>query len=193
MKWTQLKSVTPSSDDVVSLAEAKAQLRVLHTEDDAFISRLIRAATATIEGPNGIGVSLLNATWVGTLSAFPCGPIQLRLSPIQSVTSITYRDASGDLQTLSDDLYTVDLDQDPAVIQAASWPSTGDHPGAVKVTFVAGHGADPDMVPADLIHAILMTVAHWYENREAVSEGSLKEVPMAVESILARYRVLSIG
>ena len=41
------------------------------------------------------------------------------------------------------------------------------------------------------IHAILMLVAHWYEHREAVTEGKADvSTPMGVESLIANARIL---
>jgi uncharacterized phiE125 gp8 family phage protein len=54
------------------------------------------------------------------------------------------------------------------------------------VTFDAGYGLTETSVPASLRQALLLLVAHWYENREPVlSSGAVpKELPLAVESLL---------
>ncbi len=52
----------------------------------------------------------------------------------------------------------------------------------------------PDGVPADLEVAILMTAAHWYENREATLVGvSAMAVPMGVDDIVSSYRRYTFG
>lgn len=190
MHWTNLRAVTPPSDTVVSLAKAKAHLRIDDDADNAYINGLIAAATATIDGPNGIGLAMLTQTWRASFDGFQNGGLSLAMGPIQSIDSVTYTDASGVSQTLSEYALDYDLDQWPVVIRpTSSWPSAALKKGSVKVTFTAGFGDDPDDVPADLIHAILFLIGHWFENREAVSDRPLKEVPMAVESILSRHRV----
>ena len=40
-------------------------------------------------------------------------------------------------------------------------------------------------------HCLKLLVAHWYENREGVSEANVKEVPMGIERILDQLRVVN--
>jgi uncharacterized phage protein (predicted DNA packaging) len=42
---------------------------------------------------------------------------------------------------------------------------------------------------ASIRHALLMLVAHWYENREASTETALQTVPMGVDMLLGNERV----
>ena len=187
--WTNLRQIAAPQDDVVILAEAKAQLRIYASDDDTYLRRLIRAATATVEGPNGIGRALLTQTWVATFDGFPRGSLKLPLGPVIECASISYEDVpDGDITAFE----SFSLDDHlpiPAVSPVGSWPIAGNHPGSVRVVFKCGYGDYSEDVPADLIQAILMLVAHWFENREAVSDRPMKDVPMGVESILARYRV----
>lgn len=194
--WTNLTRVAAPTSDLITLADAKAQLCLFHADDDALLTRLISAATMLVEGPTGCGIALLTQTWRASHNGFPCGPIRIGLSPVQAITSITYTDAAGDTQTLSPSLYRFDADEKIAAIYPApnsAWPTTAIQPGSMKVTFTAGFGDDPEDVPADLIHAVLMLVGHFYENREATSPGALREVPMGVGAILDRYRVLALA
>lgn len=169
----------------MTLAEAKRYLRVFHDDDDDDITSMIAAAEASIEGPNGIGIALLSQTWRLSLDHFPC-EIIVPLGPVTGVTSVTYRDDAGADQSVSGLRY--DLDQQPLRIWPArdtSWPSVACEPGAVKITFECGY----QTLPQDLRWALLLLVGHFYENREAVAEGGLSELPQGVASILERYRV----
>lgn len=47
-----------------------------------------------------------------------------------------------------------------------------------------------DMMPPGIISAMLLLIGHWYENREALSADSLKEVPMAVKDLLWQKRLM---
>ncbi len=188
MIWTNLTRTVAPTLPVVTVADAKAQLRILHDDDDALIERLIEVATATIEGPTGIGRVMRPQTWRMTLNGFPCREITIPLTPVTGIVSITFRStATGSPLTINSALYVADLDQRPAVIRPVdSWPSADlTTPGSVKVTFTAGS----DDMPTDLIHAVLMMVAHLYENPEAVTDRVVREVPLGVQSILNRYRV----
>jgi uncharacterized phiE125 gp8 family phage protein len=59
----------------------------------------------------------------------------------------------------------------------------------VKVTWVAGYGATADAVPPSIRSALLMLVAHLYDNRSAANAGNItSELPFTVAALLAPYR-----
>ena len=183
MNWHQLTRVTTSANSIVTLAEAKAQCRVTHSDDDAYLSRLIAVAQAQIDGPDGAGIAAVQQQWRLSLDAFPTA-IRLPLNPVRSIVSITYDD--GSVKTLSPTAYTLDKDRSPAIVAPAfgtSWPTTRGVPGGVKITFDAG----PDATPEDLKQAALLLVSHYYENRDAVGDKAA-ELPFGVIAILGRYR-----
>lgn len=183
-EWTRLvRTVAP--DPVVTLVEAKKHLRILHSDDDEEILDIIAAAQAQIEGPNGIGIALAPQTWRMSLDYFPC-EIIVPLGPVTAINSITYTKEDGTAG--STDRWRVDIDSQPCRLWPPydeSWPVSRCEPGAVKVTFTTGYAS----VPADLRAAVKLLVGHLYENREATTDASMTELPMAVSSILNRYRV----
>lgn len=184
-EWSRLVR-TAAPNPVVTLVEAKKQLRVLHSDDDEKILSLIAAAEACIDGPTGIGIALATQTWRLSLDRFPC-EIIVPLGPVTEITSVTYRNAAGVVTPVTGLRY--DLDESPVRIWPArdtAWPETYCEPGAVKVTFNCGYAS----LPQDLRHAILLLVGHFYEHREAVTTDlNAVELPMGVSSILERYRV----
>lgn len=191
--WLNLTSAPATTP--VSLAEAKAHLRVLHANDDATITALIDAATAHLDGRHGIlSRALVTQSWEFRLSGFPwCSTIELPLAPLQSVASVKYIDAAGAEQTLAVDQYVVDSATYKGQVRLGyglSWPATRSEEHAVRVIFTAGFGAAA-AVPKPIKQAILLIVGHLYVNRETVSELSLKEVPMAAKYLLAPYRFQS--
>ena len=167
------------------MSDAKKHLRVYHNDDDAEIEAFIYAATAMIEGPTGIGIALSPQTWRLSLDYFPC-EIVVPLGPVTSIVSVSFKDAAGADQPVSGLRY--DVDAQPLKIWPArdtSWPEVYCEPGAVKVTFECGY----EELPADLRAAVLLLVGHLYENREAVADVKMAELPMGVATILERYRV----
>jgi len=193
--WDRIRPVTAAAGDPITLAEAKAHLRVDASDEDDLIARLIGAAVAKVEGPKGLGVAVMERQWALSLHAFPRS-IMLPLGPVTAVNAIAYLDVSGAQQTLASGDYHVDLDGEPAEIEPAfgkSWPATRNRRGAVTVTFTAGF-PDAASVPDDLKTALLMTVAHLYENREIVNVGgSVTEIPDTAKAILERYRAGRFG
>ena len=80
------------------------------------------------------------------------------------------------------------------VKDGASWPTAQDRTDAIKITYTAGFGDAASDVPRGLRHALLMTVAHWYESREPVVIGtSVSDLPMAVQALVNRHRVAWYG
>lgn len=163
--------LTPPAATPVSLAEAKAHLRVEHSEDDTYITNCIATAVARIDGRNGwLRRSLVNRTYQLFLPWFPVARcIPLPLPPLSSVTSIKYQDQSDVEQTFSAASYQAVKNEDEGYIYlktGESWPgNTYERPDAVKIEFVAGYGATGAAVPENIRHAILIEIGHLYAAR----------------------------
>lgn len=171
--------------DVVSLAEAKAHLRVDGSDEDALISSLIGAAVAHLDGAKGIlGRCLLTQEWAWVSDGF-ADEIALPLAPVESLDAIKYRDADGVEQTLDDTTYTTSM-TDGAVVQSADWPATADRPDAVVIEFTAGYGAAAD-VPALIKAAILLMVGDMYNSRESVITGTIVAANPTLDRLLSPY------
>jgi len=188
-----LVQVTAPTVEPVSLTEAKVHLRVDITDDDSLIAALIVAARQYVEVLTRR--QLITATWDLVLDTWPDGDtILVPLPPLQSVTSITYKDSADTVYTMPAMDYIVDTAEEPGRIVLAygkTWPSTILYPvGAITIRFTAGYG-DALAVPQAIKQAILLLVGHWYENREATIGGTMQhELPFAVEALLWPYRIL---
>lgn len=187
MNWNRISRTIAPTDTLVSLEDAKAHLRIGDLEaDDLLIEALISTALANIEGGSGIGIPLTNATYVMSIDWLG-GGFTIPLCPVQSIESITYRDADGTVQTLDPTAYVYDLDASPVIVRPAygtAFPTVRCEPGSVKVTFVAGYGAAAD-VPANLRHAVLLMVEKYYD--------PATDNDRAIEALLSNYRVKSFG
>lgn len=171
---------------LVSLDRAKRHLRVDGTVEDEDITDLVAAAVEAIDGYSGrLGRAIVTQTWALHLPRFPaCRQITLPLPPLQSVTSIAYVDAAGDEQTLSSGAYDV-LDGPKSAVVLKSdqaWPSTGAHPRAVTITFVAGYGA-PEAVPKTIVSAVLLAVGELYANREGDGPSAEKTISRLLSGV----------
>ena len=199
--------ITPPTETPVSLVEAKAQLRITGTDDDDFISSLIRAVTATIDGPSGsIGRALVTQTLEYQVDYFPSCEIELPCRPVASITSIKYDDSDATEQTLGAATYRLVAPNIVGLVSGSSWPTALEQAGAVRVRYVAGYGV-ASVVPAPIKQAILLGVRHLYslgerslfvagkkiegvsETRWVVSDTASKIVQDATNSLLSTYRV----
>jgi len=178
------RTVAPAA--VVSVADAKAHMRVATNADDGYIADLVQQASDFIEGPYGSGLALNEQTWRLHLDSFP-RIIRIPIWPVKSIVSIAYTDTDGVQQALTD--FDADTKGNPAVIAPVSgavFPQTKRQFNSVTVEFTAGF----DTVPRDLIGAILLLAGHWYENREASVIGTITaNLPLSVEAILGKYSV----
>ncbi|WP_162409387.1 head-tail connector protein [Acuticoccus sediminis] len=184
-----LMLITPPATQPVTLDEAKAHLRVAYDDDDIYITDLITTATARLDGAYGLlGRCLITQTWRTTMPVPSTAAIVLPLGPHQSVDAITYLDDARNTVTIDPESYVVDYlgSTHPAVltrVDGAPWPRT------VSITFTAGYGDIPDNVPFPLRSAILLHVAHLFENRESTTTlGFLKELPHGYADLVTDYR-----
>lgn len=183
--WAAVGVVTAPVGAPVSVESMKGHLRIRSDDDYIYLSELIAAAVALIDGPKGIGFALLPQTWRYTLDRFPSGVIELPGAVVSGVTSVAYFDLDGAQQTLDVGGYRFHGGRKPARIEPVEdWPDTQDRLAAVEVTYTLG-AVSPE---PDLIHAIKMIVAHWYENREEYSSlKSLTKVPLGASHLMMRH------
>lgn len=168
-----LVQTVPPVETPVSVEEAKSWLRVDHDEEDASILAIINAATAELDGKDGIlGQTLVTQTWRADYDRFPAGTeLRLPLSPVQSAT-VAYWDADNADQVFADYVLLTDyVGAYLSLTAGASWPASYARNDAVRVTFVAGYGDATAVSPA-VKQSILLRVGDLYLNREASIDGS---------------------
>ena len=161
--------VTPATGSAVALADVKDHLRVEHAEEDSKIQNYITAATSAVE--DYCGISVLSKTLRARFDGFDT-PLILRRGPVTAVNSVTYRDRAGKFQTFPN------FDWDPSETRARvapkrghRWPVTDGNMGAVRVEYVAGRAGN-DVKP-NIVHALKLLVAHYYENNGPVNIGNI--------------------
>lgn len=186
-----LTRTTDAANEPLSLAEAKAHLRVTHGDEDSLIESLIKAARQ--EAENRYKVSFITQTWKLLLDNWPAsGVIELRRGPVSSVSSVKYYNTDGVLTTLvSGTDYQKDLASRPARVVCEpdkTWPSLEtDRLNAVEVIYVAGYGADSTSLDVAIPRALLLIVGDLYLNREESAPVQLYQVPRAAAALLSHY------
>jgi len=170
----------------VTLAEAKAHLRVTHDQADTEILGYLLAAIEYAEVRCQRIFRQRELTMV--LSDFPGtdSPIEFDLSPIISADTIQYYDTDNATQTLT----TAYLVEDATGISClvpdyeTEWPGTAIRPDAVTITYTAGY-ATAALVPQRAKQAILLLTKHGYDQRDPVIVGTgSKELELSVVSMI---------
>lgn len=184
--------ITPPAVEPVTLAEAKAHLRLEHSLDDAYVTTLIQAARQYVEKVCWRG--LVTQTWELVIDEFPASDyIELPKGELQSITSVSYVDANGVTQTFANTDYEADTVTVPGRIMLKylmSWPSGARSVwNAVRIQYVVGW-ADAAAVPAPIKQAILLLVSQMYEHRTPEVVGTIMAaVSFSFGALLAPYRL----
>ncbi|MCI0571347.1 MAG: head-tail connector protein [Myxococcaceae bacterium] len=189
----RLRLVTPPATEPVSLAEAKAHLRLESAEDDAYVTTLILAARQHVE--DVCWRRLVTQEWEAVLEAFPCdGELEMPGGNLQAIVSVTYVDEAGAQQTLAPATYAADTVSVPGRLLLAygqAWPSTRCQWDAVRVRYTVGWAAAE--VPAPIRQALLLLVAQLYEHRVPEVTGTIvSKVSFAVDSLLSPHRLVRL-
>jgi|694.fasta_scaffold14622_7 uncharacterized phiE125 gp8 family phage protein len=195
VQYRSLTRQTAPAVEPVTLAEAKAHLRVDADTDDTYIGTLITAAREWVE--QYLDRALIHQQYVMRLDSFPY-EFELPRPPMvasgtATTVAVTYTLGDDSTATLSASQYRVDRSATPGVVRqlrAGTWPANLDDQNAVTVTWWAGYGTSGASVPAAIRHAMLMLVGHWYDgSRSGVLTGSIsKEIEFGVKSLLDSQR-----
>jgi len=151
--YTALTIETEPAIEPVTLNEVKAQLRVTDNKQNEPISNLI--TTVRRHAEKLLGRALITQTWTVFFADWPDGDcFEIPRPPLQTISSIKYKDVDGDQTTWSTDYYIVDIDSDPGLVTLGyekSWPSSALYPSnPIEIEFIAGYGLTVATVPEDI-------------------------------------------
>jgi len=183
--------VTGPSALPVSLAEVKSALRVDGGDSDGDLERLIRSAVAHYEGWSGIlGIALVAQTWRQDFNRFE-QKMMLGLRPVQSVSSINWRNEAGQISTVAAADYALKTDAGGRsyvrFVNDYSAPSDLYEDAAVSVEFIAGWPIveNEPTTPEDIKTAIILHVQKHYDEAAKANSDILDRVE---RDLISKYR-----
>lgn len=186
---------------ILSLADAKAHLRVEVSDDDALITALIHAAREKIEKYTNLALTL--KTVHEYFDAFPDSTVQrpnaeflLSVNRVASITSVQYyEDVETDvLTTIASTDYLLDNTSMMARLApriGVVWPLADGRINSVKIVYQAGYATVAE-IPASILQAAKLMIGDWYERREdRLSQGQSTGfiIPRTSELLLNPYRI----
>lgn len=180
--------LTPPASEPVSLADAKAWLRIDTAAEDDTITALIVAARLTAE--NFTRRKLLTQSWRLVLDGWPQdNVVRFSLAPFQSVLAARVYDSNNVAQPLAPSLWTLDANPEAArLLFVTNPPPPGRAIAGIEMDVSLGYGATPAAVPEPFRQAIRMLVARWYENRGDIpGDSGAAHMPASVAALLAPF------
>ena len=187
-----VRTVAPAA--IASTAEARmaCSIDAEVTEWDTLLDRLVSAATAHLDGWRGVlGRCVMSQTW---RQDFDEWDQDLRLPfPDCTVSELRYFEVDDESGTaVASTNYDVLADELGSYVRMRD---DFDYPGdlaevrGIRITFTAAM-ASPEREAVK--HAVLMLVAHWFANREAVTNGPANAMPLGVEALIAPLRWVGV-
>lgn len=177
---------TTALTPLISTAEAKANLRVEHSDEDDVIARLCLAVTDLLDGYTGeTGRALVQQTieWV---VEYEEGVLTAPVGPVSSITSVTYLDEDGDQIDTEVTLSVTAslLGEDKIKLGRVE---DGVTPAYLKIEYVAGP-SQSNPTPSAIIQAAHLLIGHYYENREDSTAMKVEAIPMCATTLIDRHR-----
>lgn len=178
---------TGAPPPLLSAAECREQCRVNGEDEDTQLLAYAAAAQAWVENYTGRRLTPRPARAVteGWASWRIVG------GPVPTITAIRYLDTEGQAQVVPAADYVVGerLDLATVRLRAMVVPPPLPEGGSISIDMTIGYGLGE--APPDLRAACLLLLGHYYRNREAVVTGATPtELPMAVESLCIRHRIM---
>lgn len=184
--WS-LALVTPPASEPVTLAKAKAHLRIDPSlvDDDDWVTDCITGAREYLE--RAYDLKVMPQRWEMRLQNFPHDDrIRFPIGPVQAIPYFKYMDTGGNITSLTVgkgsgfDLLTR-LQKKPAEIVlpfGRVWPAVIlQMADPIQIGLDLGYvtGASPEVLPmpGQVRQAMYLLIDHYYNNRSAVTLGSL--------------------
>lgn len=171
-----LTDLNPPPAEPITLAEAKAFLRVDHDDEDALIATLIASARAQLESHLNVAMIERPMRVVGGAcgSGGGGGTIKLPRWPVVRIETVR-------VDAVPTDDFVSDLRCRPARVTVSTTKS-------VEIDFTAGYGPSSGDLPAPLRQAMLLLVSRGFEHRD----GTTETFPLMVDALTMPYRVVGL-
>jgi uncharacterized phiE125 gp8 family phage protein len=184
--------IAPPAAEALTLADAKAHLRLDAPDEDDLIASLIRTAREHLERTTGL--CLMTQTWRLYLdSVSEDRVIQIARGPVQSIESMLVYDADGSASQVSLQGHVLDGRGRPARLLLAQRIRSGRAVNGIELDFIAGFGPAAIDVPDTLKRAMLTHIAQMFSCRGVVGpEEQPALIPPGYDRLVAPFLMKGI-
>lgn len=183
--------VTPPALEPVTIAEARAFLRLSTDSEDEILGRLIATARELVEAETGL--ALINQTWRLRVDRWPrSARLAIYKYPVKSVVSVVAYRPDGTAISFAPEEFVLHHERRPHRVYMTQYPDAASFTG-LEVDFVAGFGDTGVDVPDAMKQAILALTAHLYESRAGIDgQGFSRTIPPIVGQLVDSWRRISL-
>ena len=184
--------ITPPAAEALTLAEAKAHLRLDTDDENEFVTQLIVIARDHLERTTGL--SLMTQHWRLHLDSISeDGVIPIAKGPVQTIESLTVYDGDGDPTQFSLEGHVLDATARPARLMLRRRPLPGRAVNGIEIDFVSGFSDTTNAVPDTLKRAMLTHVAQMFSCRGVVGiEDQPALIPPGYDRLIAPFLIRSL-
>lgn len=197
----QFRKTSISDELPIGLEAAKKALRIDHAFEDDTVERKLRAAVELVE--ERTSRILRPTTFVALLERWPCeSEVRFQMHPIRDVLGVKYLGQAGGaaIDVPADDFDWRRLEEGAELYFFSSWsyPSLSEKSREpISIEFEAGYDTPEDVatddpeykLPSRVEELVLLLAGHWFKNREAVTSGTLAEVPFSAGLLMKELRI----
>lgn len=171
--WSEPIVVVAAQNEPISLDDAKKHCRVTSNDHDDVLNIYIAAARDYIEKYTGVKINTQTVSF--ELTDYR-KVMNLPVAPIKEITSVTVNGAAFD------DYEVTGLNTLRPII---CWNSKPNEKDRVLITAIVGF----DVTQPSIYSAMLLLVGQWFDNREALGDSKMVELPFSVTCLLENYRI----
>jgi len=184
-----IAELSPPGAEPITLAEARAHLRLDDGAEDELLAALVRTAREHLEHVTGL--ALIARSFRLYLDAWPASRmIQIVRGPVQAIDSVTVYDNAGMPVEVALSGAVLDGAARPARLMLPELPAPGLALNGIEIDFTAGFGEAGTDVPDTLKRALLTHVAAMFELRGVLSASDQPgAVPPGYERLVGPFRI----
>ncbi|MFP5075733.1 hypothetical protein ACLE20_00330 [Rhizobium sp. YIM 134829] len=185
--------LAPPPAEPLTLAEARAHLRLDQTAEDGLVASLIRAVRLHLERETGL--ALISRPFRLYLDAWPQGRVlEIARGPVRSIEAMTVYKADGLPAAVNLTGFTLDGRARPARLFLPAVPATEKAINGIEIDLTAGFGDTGTDAPETLRRAMLLHLTQLFAFRGAVAvEDQPAAVPAGYDRLIAPFRLRRIA